>query len=67
MFRVETLVVVSYGPDIEHVRGLILVALAHESWIMHDKPIQALIPHFAEFGMEFKVRCWIENFVDPRI
>ncbi|MDP4197653.1 MAG: mechanosensitive ion channel [Bacteroidota bacterium] len=67
MFRVETLVVVSYGPDIEYVRSLILESLAHEAWIMHDKPLQALISNFTEFGVEFKVRCWIENFVDTRI
>jgi small-conductance mechanosensitive channel len=67
MFRVETFVVVSYGPDIEYVRSLILDSLENEAWIMHDKPIQALISHFTEFGVEFKVRCWIENFVDTRI
>lgn len=67
MFRVETFVVVSYGPDIEYVRNLILESLAHENWIMHDKPIQALLFDFTEFGVKFKVRCWIENFVETRI
>jgi MscS family membrane protein len=67
MFRVETFVVVSYGPDIEYVRNLILEALKHEAWIMHNKPTQALVSHFTEFGVEFKVRCWIENFMDTRI
>jgi MscS family membrane protein len=67
MFRVETVVVVSYDPDIEYVRNLILESLAHEEWIMHDKPIQALLSEFTEFGVKFKVRCWIENYVDTRI
>ncbi len=49
------------------MRKLIIEALGSEVWIMHDKPIQALISHFTEFGVEFKVRCWIENFVDTRI
>jgi MscS family membrane protein len=67
IFRVETFVIISYGPDIEYVRNLILEALAHEDWIMQDKPIQALLCDFTEFGVKFKVRCWIENFVETRI
>jgi len=34
---------------------------------MHDKPIQALLFDFTEFGVKFKVRCWIENFVESRV
>ncbi|AKB18150.1 MULTISPECIES: mechanosensitive ion channel family protein [unclassified Methanosarcina] len=67
IFRIETFVTVSYGPDIEYVRDLILESLAHEDWIMHDKPIQALLFDFTEFGVKFKVRCWIENFVETRV
>lgn len=63
----ETFVIISYGPDIEYVQNLILEALAHENWIMQDKPIQALLFDFTEFGVKFKVRCWIENFVETRI
>lgn len=67
MFRVETFVIVSYGSDIEYVQDLILESLAHEDWIMHDKPIQALLFYFTEYGVKFKVRCWIENFVETRV
>ncbi|AAM06020.1 TPA: mechanosensitive ion channel [Methanosarcina acetivorans] len=35
MFRVEIDVAVSYGPDIEYVRNLIIEAMKQESWIMH--------------------------------
>ena len=34
---------------------------------MKDKPIQALLFDFTEFGVKFKVRCWIENFVETKI
>lgn len=66
-FRVETFVVVSYGPAIDYVRNLILESLANENWIMHNKPIQALVSEYTEQGVKFKVRCWIENYVDTRI
>lgn len=68
MFHIETFAVVFYGPpDIEYVRNLILEALAHEDWIMHDKPIKVLLYEFTEFGVKFKVRCWVENFVETRV
>jgi small-conductance mechanosensitive channel len=67
MYRIETYAMVFYGPDIEYVRSLILEALEHEAWIMHEKPIEALLSEFMEFGVKFKIRCWIENFVDARI
>lgn len=67
MFRVETDVVVSYGVDIECMRSLILNALKQEDWIMHEEPVQALLLEFSDSGMKFKVRCWIENYVDLRV
>jgi len=67
MFRVETDVAISYGHDIEYMRNLILESLVHEDWIRHDKPIQVLLLEFTESGVKFKVRCWIENFVETRI
>ncbi|WP_240664234.1 mechanosensitive ion channel family protein [Methanosarcina sp. MSH10X1] len=67
MFCVETDVVVSYGADIECVRSLILNALKQENWIMHEEPVQALLLEFSDSGMKFKVRCWIENYVDLRV
>jgi small-conductance mechanosensitive channel len=67
MFRVETDVIVSYGADIECVRNLILNALKQEDWIMHEEPVQALLLEFSGSGVVFKVRCWIENYVDIRV
>lgn len=34
---------------------------------MHDKPIKVLLYEFTEFGVKFKVRCWVENFVETRV
>jgi MscS family membrane protein len=68
IFRIEAFLVVLYGLDITYVQRLILEALlAHKAWIMHDKPIQALMSYFTEYGVRFKVRCWIKNYMDIRI
>lgn len=67
MFRVETHVIVSYGPDIEYVRELIVDAMKNEDWIMQDKPVQALLLEFTESGVKFRARCWIEDYVETRV
>ncbi|MDQ1254348.1 MAG: MscS family rane protein [Euryarchaeota archaeon] len=67
MLRIETFVIVSYGPDIEYVQSLILEALEHEARIMHNKPTEAYIYKYTEFGVEFLVRCWIESFVEKEV
>ncbi|MDP2217669.1 MAG: mechanosensitive ion channel family protein [Methanolobus sp.] len=67
MFRVETDVIISYGPDIEYLRDLILDALKKEKWLMQEKPVQALLLEFTESGVKFRIRCWIENYVEIRI
>ncbi|WP_406656460.1 mechanosensitive ion channel domain-containing protein [Methanolobus sp. ZRKC2] len=66
-FRVETHVIVSYGPDIEYVRKLIVDAMKNEDWIMQDKPVQALLLEFTESGVKFRARCWIEDYVETRL
>lgn len=67
IYRVEIDVVVSYGPDIEYVRDLIIEAMKHEDWIMHENPIQVLLLEFTGSGMKLKARCWIEDYVETRI
>jgi small-conductance mechanosensitive channel len=60
-------VIISYGPDIEYVRNLIIEAIKNEKWIMQENPVQVLLLEFTESGIKFKARCWIENFVETRI
>jgi small-conductance mechanosensitive channel len=67
MFRIETDIIVSYGPDVEYVRGLIVDALKSEKWVMQERPVQALLFEFTESGIKFRVRCWIEDYVEKRI
>lgn len=67
IFRIETDVVVSYGPDIDYLKGLILDALEGEAWVMHERPVQVLLLKFTDYGMKLKVRCWIEDYVETRI
>ncbi len=66
VFRVQTHVGVAYGSDIDHVREVLVDALKEEDWVMQDKPIEALFLEFQDSGLLFRVRCWIENYVETR-
>lgn len=66
VFRVQTHVGVEYGEDIERVRKLMIDALAAEDWVMKDRPIEALMLEFGDSALVFRVRCWIEHFVEMR-
>jgi MscS family membrane protein len=65
-FRVETRVSVAYGTDLEYARRVIIEAICHESWVMADRPIEALFIEFGESALVFRVRCWIEHFIETR-
>ncbi len=65
-FRVETHVEVAYGCDIDYVRKVLVDAVKAEGWIMHNKPVEALFLNFNDSGLQFRVRCWIEHYVETR-
>ena len=66
VFRVQTHVGVAYGTDIDHVRKVLVDSLKEEDWVMTDKPIEALFLEFQDSGLLFRVRCWIEDYVETR-
>ena len=65
-YRVETQVGVAYGTDLEHARQVMIEAVRAEAWVMKNKPIEALFLEFQDSGLLFRVRCWIEHFVETR-
>lgn len=66
MYRVETHVGVAYGSDIEYARQVMIEAIRAQEWVMQDKPIEALMLQFGDSALIFRVRCWIEHFVETR-
>jgi MscS family membrane protein len=65
-FRVETHVGVAYGSDLEKARQTMIDAVAAEPWVMTERPVEALFLEFGDSGLIFRVRCWIEHFVETR-
>jgi MscS family membrane protein len=66
VFRVQTHIGIEYGEDIEKVRNLMIDALSAEDWVMKERPIEALMLEFGDSALVFRVRCWIEHFIETR-
>ncbi|MGD8623847.1 MAG: mechanosensitive ion channel family protein [Anaerolineae bacterium] len=66
VYRVETHVGVAYGIDIGHVRGIMIEAVRAQDWVMQDRLIEALFLEYGDSAMIFRVRCWIEDYVETR-
>jgi small-conductance mechanosensitive channel len=66
VYRVQTHIGVSYGTDLELARHVMKEAIRAQDWVMKDRPIEALMLEFGGSAMIFRVRCWIEHFVEKR-
>jgi small-conductance mechanosensitive channel len=66
VYRVQTHIGIAYGTDVDFARKVMIEALLDENWIMKEKPVEALLLEFGESALVFRVRCWIEHFVETR-
>lgn len=66
VYRIETHVGIAYGTDIEFAREVMIEAIKSEEWVMQEKLIEALLLEFGEAALIFRVRCWIEHYVETR-
>ena len=65
-YRVQTQVGIAYGSDIEKARQVMIEAIRAEEWVMPDERIEALFLEFGDSALIFRVRCWIEHYVETR-
>jgi small-conductance mechanosensitive channel len=65
-YRIETHVSIAYGVDIEAARRTIVEAVSQVEGVLQDKPVDALYIRMGESAMIFRVRWWIESYVDTR-
>ena len=66
VYRVQTHIGVAYGTDVDEARQLMVNTLKAEDWIMQERPIEALLLEFGDSALIFRVRCWIENYMETR-
>ena len=65
-YRIQTHVGIGYGTDVETARSIIVEAVRHIEGVLPDKPVDALYIEMGESAMIFRVRWWIESYVDTR-
>jgi MscS family membrane protein len=66
VYRVETHVGIAYGTDIDRAREIMIEAVRAQDWVMKDERIEALFIQYGDSALIFRVRCWIENYVETR-
>lgn len=66
VYRVETHVGIGYESDIARAREVMIEAVRGQDWVMQDRRIEALFVEWGDSAMIFRVRCWIENYVETR-
>jgi small-conductance mechanosensitive channel len=65
-YRIQIHVGVAYGTDIEVARETIVSAVREVEGVLESRPVEALFLEFGESALIFRVRWWIESYVDTR-
>ncbi len=65
-YRIETHLGIAYGTDIGTARRVIIEAVRGVEGVLPDRPVDALYHEMGDSAMIFRVRWWIESYVDTR-
>lgn len=65
-YRIQIELGVAYGTDIEHARKTIIEAVRGVEGVLPDQKVEALFLQFGDSAMIFRIRWWLESFVDTR-
>ena len=65
-YRIQIHVGVAYGTDVEQARQIIVDAVRQVEGVLPDRPVEALFLEFGASALTFRVRWWLESYVDTR-
>ena len=65
-YRIQNHVGVAYGTDIEKARKVIIDAVKTVDGVLPDRPVEALFLEFGDSALTFRVRWWLDSYVDTR-
>ncbi len=65
-YRIQIEVGIGYGQDIDEIRRVITEAVRNIDGVLKDKPVDALFLEFGETNMLFRIRWWIDSYIDTR-
>ncbi|MDX1379374.1 MAG: mechanosensitive ion channel family protein, partial [Anaerolineales bacterium] len=65
-YRIQNHIGVAYGTDIEQARQVIIEAVKKVEGVLPDKPVEALFLEFGDSALTFRIRWWLDSYVDTR-
>jgi small-conductance mechanosensitive channel len=65
-YRLQIHLGVAYGTDIEHARKVMVDAVKGVNGVLPDRPVEALFLEFGDSALIFRVRWWLDSYVDTR-
>jgi MscS family membrane protein len=65
-YRIEINIGVAYGSDIELARETMIRAIRGVEGVLPDRKVEALFLEFGDSALIFRLRWWIESYVDTR-
>ena len=65
-YRIQTHVGIGYEADFEKARQVMIDAVRNTKGVLKDKPVEVLYIEMADSEMKFRVRWWIDSYVDTR-
>lgn len=65
-YRIEIEIGVAYETDIEYARNTLIEAVTAVDGVDTDHPVEALFLKFGPSAMIFRVRWWLDSYVDTR-
>jgi MscS family membrane protein len=65
-YRIEVHVGVAYGTDLELARETMIEAVQNVEGVLSHQPVEALFLEFGDSALIFRVRWWIESYIDTR-
>lgn len=65
-YRNQIEVGIAYGTDIEYARKIIVEAVTKVEGVLKDHKVEALFLQFGNSALIFRVRWWLESYVDTR-
>jgi small-conductance mechanosensitive channel len=65
-YRIQIHVGVDYSTDLELARQTIVEAVRGVEGVLPERPVEALFLEFGDSALIFRVRWWIESYVDTR-
>jgi len=65
-YRLEIEIGVAYGTDLEKARKVLIDSVSKVDGVLQDMPVEALFLQFGESSLIFRVRWWLDSYVETR-